>query len=75
MEGESRWFHRPWAVLLMLFVVLGPFGLPLLWRSPAFSRGAKVVLTALTAVYTFLLVDETFRAARLAIATFDALSS
>ena len=68
MEPESRWFYSVWSVLLALFVVLGPFGLPLLWRSPRFSRAAKVLLTALTAVYTLVLLRETFdgldRAAR-----------
>jgi len=66
MEPESRWFYSVWSVLLALFVVLGPFGLPLLWKSPRFSRGAKVLLTALTAVYTLVLVRETLLAARLA---------
>ena len=47
-------------------VVLGPFGLPLLWRSSRFSRAAKVLLTALTAVYTLVLLRETLQAVRLA---------
>jgi len=72
MKPESRWFYNVWAVLLALFVVLGPLGLPLLWRSPRFSRGAKVLLTALTAVYTLLLVAETVRVARF---TYAALAS
>ena len=66
MEPESRWFYSVWSVLLALFVVLGPFGLPLLWRSPRFSRVAKVLLTALTAVYTLVLLRETLQAVRLA---------
>jgi hypothetical protein len=65
MERESRWFYSVWSVLLALFVVLGPFGLPLLWRSPRFSRGMKVLLTAATVVYTALLIGETLRAGRL----------
>ncbi len=32
-------------VLLMLFMV-GPFGIPLLWRSPKFSKKAKALWTA-----------------------------
>src|SRR5436309_5300023 len=64
MEPESRWFYSVWAVLLALFVVLGPLGLPLLWRSPRFSRGTKVLLTALTVVYTLVLIAETLNAAR-----------
>jgi hypothetical protein len=38
-EGEKvKWYLRPLAVVLSLFFVLGPFGLPLLYRSPKFSR-------------------------------------
>jgi hypothetical protein len=36
-----------WAVLLWLFVAMGPLALPMLWRSPHFSRRAKAVLTVL----------------------------
>ena len=35
-------------VLLLLFVVLGPLALGVLWKSPRFSRAWKVALTALT---------------------------
>ena len=48
----SKWYHNLWFVLVMLFVVLGPFGLPLLWKSPHFTRPWKWVLTALTVLYT-----------------------
>ena len=49
---QSRWYHSVWFVLLMLFVVLGPFGLPLLWKSPRFSRAIKIGLAVLVVVYT-----------------------
>lgn len=52
----ARWHNRPWVILLLLFVVLGPLALPLLWRSPRFSRPMKVALTVLTLAYTALLV-------------------
>jgi hypothetical protein len=45
----------------MLFVVLGPLGLPYLWKSPCFSRAAKVVLTVAVVAYTALLIGETMR--------------
>jgi hypothetical protein len=41
----------------MLFVVLGPLGLPLLWKSPSFSRGWKIVLTIALVIYSVLLVE------------------
>ncbi len=52
----SRWYHSVGFVLLSLFVALGPFALPLLWKSPRFSERAKWFLTALTLVYTGVLL-------------------
>jgi len=59
-----KWYYRPLWVLTLLFVVLGPFGLPYLWKSPSFSRRLKIVLTILVVAYTALLVDETLRVLR-----------
>jgi hypothetical protein len=64
--APPRWYYRPWAVLVLLFLVLGPVGLPLLWRSPSFSRNWKIVLSAAMAVYTVLLIDSTVVAVNLA---------
>ncbi|MBN2022838.1 MAG: hypothetical protein JW809_08575 [Pirellulales bacterium] len=36
-----------WMVLLMLFVLMGPLALPMLWHSPHFTRPWKIVLTVL----------------------------
>ena len=62
----TTWYYRPWAVVVLLFLVLGPFGLPLLWKSPSFTRGWKIVLTVAMAIYTVLLVDSVVMATRLA---------
>ena len=62
----TSWYYRPWGVLLLLFVILGPLGLPLLWKSPSFTRGWKIVLTALMVVYTVMLVDSMVVAVRVA---------
>ena len=51
-----RFSESPWVVLPLLFLVLGPLGVPLLWRSRRFTRLWKVVLTVLMAVVTAYLV-------------------
>jgi ribosomal protein L40E len=43
-------------VLTMLFAVLGPLALPLLWRSSRFSPAWKVVLTLLVLLLTGIVV-------------------
>ena len=54
---RGRWYHNTWFVLLMISpVALGPFGLPLLWKSPRFSPSAKMGLTILTVVWTALAI-------------------
>lgn len=57
-----KWYHNTWFVLGMLFFVLGPFGLPLVWKHPRFSRRTKWILTIATALYTVLLIDVSIRA-------------
>ncbi len=62
IAGRSR------AYVVLMLVTAGPMALPLLWQSPAFSRGAKifwtvgVVLLAFIAIWSVMvvgpLVDE-----------------
>ena len=51
-EDLLKWYLRPWAVVVLLFFVLGPFGLPFLYKSPKFNQTGKVILTVLTLLFT-----------------------
>ena len=54
---KAKWYHNRWFVLLMLTpVVLGPLGLPLLWKSPNFSRSGKMTWTFITLGWTIAFV-------------------
>ena len=55
-EEEIKWYLRPIGVILLLFFVLGPFGLPLLYKSPKFSKTLKIVLTIAVMIYTLYLI-------------------
>lgn len=46
---------RAWYVILMLLAV-GPMALPLLWRSPAFSRAGKIIWTVAVIAVALLVV-------------------
>lgn len=50
--AQAKWYHNPWVVLCLVFFVLGPFGLPLVWSSPKFSNRVKFLLTLVTLAYT-----------------------
>ena len=52
--GHVRLRDRRWFVLAMLFFVVGPFALPMLWRSRAFTPLAKTAFTVLGLFTTLL---------------------
>jgi len=45
-----------WLVIFLIFFVLGPFALPLLWVNDRFSRSAKYILTLVVLAYTAFVV-------------------
>jgi hypothetical protein len=57
-DGKVKWFLRPISIVLLLFFVLGPFGLPLLYKSPKFSKTLKIILTIAVIIYTSYLIFE-----------------
>ena len=52
------WYENVWFVLGMLFLVLGPLALPLLWRSRQFSLLWKIVLTLLVGLLTVFILAQ-----------------
>jgi hypothetical protein len=50
------WHYRPWAIAALALLFLGPFAIPLVWRSPYLARRDRWIATALIALYTLLLL-------------------
>ena len=63
-DDKVKWYLRPVSVILSLFFVLGPFGLPLLYKSSKFSRKSKMILTIAVIVYTSYLIFVSLEFAR-----------
>ena len=63
-DGKVKWYLRPINVVLLLFFVLGPFGLPLLYKSPKFSKTFKIILTIAVIIYTSYLIFASLEIAR-----------
>jgi hypothetical protein len=63
-DEKVKWYLRPMSVLLLLFFVLGPFGLPLLYKSPRFSKPLKIILTIAVIIYTSYLIFASLQIAR-----------
>ena len=55
-DEKVKWYLRPISVVLLLFFILGPFGLPLLYKSPKFSKTIKIILTIAVIIYTSYLI-------------------
>ena len=55
-DRKTKWYLRPIIVVLLLFFVLGPFGLPLVYKSPKFSKTLKIILTIVVIIYTCYLI-------------------
>jgi hypothetical protein len=55
-DGKIKWYLGPVSVVLLLFFVLGPFALPLLYKSPKFSKTSKILLTFAVIIYTSYLI-------------------
>jgi hypothetical protein len=53
---RTRSYDTPWAILSLLFLGIGPFAIPLLWRSQSFTPFWKKTLTAVVLGLTALLV-------------------
>ncbi len=59
MNQENQkvgWYYGRTFVILMRFVVLGPLGLPVLWKSPRFSGTWKWALTVLAVAWMCVLM-------------------
>lgn len=56
VSSQQKVIDKPWVVLGLLFGVAAGFALPFLWKSNAFSRFWKAVLTVIVAFYTILIL-------------------
>ena len=71
--GVAAWWESPWLVLVLLFVVLGPLALPLLWRSRRFTRPWKIALSVIVVGVTLYTVWQVWLAVEPGIGTVAAI--
>lgn len=45
-QAFVAWYYRPLWIAVLSLTALGPFALPLIWRTPRLSRGAKWLASA-----------------------------
>lgn len=54
-DSKKHW-ESPWVIVGLLLAVIGPFALPLVWRSRRFSFLWKYILTVVSVCQTILVV-------------------
>ena len=54
------WLYHPITLVLLAFLFIGPFAIPLVVRSPYLSRTGKIILNISITIYTILLLYVTY---------------
>ncbi len=55
-DRKVKWYLNPISIVLLLFFIMGPIALPLLYKSPKFSKTMKIILTVAVIFYTAYLI-------------------
>lgn len=57
MENKQpvKWYFRT-SIIIIAFLCVGPFALPMVWLNPRFSRVMKALITVVALVLTYYLV-------------------
>ena len=53
-KPKDKWYFKP-SALIIAFLSIGPFALPLVWFNPRFSPKAKIIISALVIILSFYL--------------------
>lgn len=57
---KEAWYYQPVWILVLALFVLGPFALPLVWKSQKMGRSIKIILAILILAYTSYCVYLTY---------------
>ena len=69
---EKRWYLKWWSIFV-LFVTIGPFGLPFLWKSKDFNLFWKWFWTIAILVLTAAITWTTWKLIKLTLEHFQSL--
>ncbi len=53
---QPKWYFKTWS-LVVSFLCVGPFMLPLVWSNPRFSKKLKIIITIVVVVITYILTE------------------
>lgn len=61
-KPKTPWYAKT-PTLVISFLTVGPFALPLVWFNPGYSRRKKIIVTVIVLALTWALASVFFRAA------------
>ncbi len=53
-KPKEKWYFKT-SVLVIAFLCIGPFALPLVWFNPRFSPKAKIIISAIIIILSYFL--------------------
>ncbi|PIQ91043.1 MAG: hypothetical protein COV71_01470 [Candidatus Omnitrophica bacterium CG11_big_fil_rev_8_21_14_0_20_41_12] len=54
-KDKPKWYFKDWS-LIISFLCVGPFMLPLVWTNPRFSKQAKITVSIVIVILTYFLI-------------------
>jgi len=67
-------YYHPIVILLLAFLVLGPFALGLVWRAQAMDRNTKIALYAIITAYSAVTIYAAYKIIMIAYRELSVLS-
>ncbi len=55
-KDNPKWYFKSWS-LVISFLCVGPFMLPLVWTNPRFSKQAKIIISLIIIILTYFLTS------------------
>ena len=55
-QDHSKWYFKTWS-LVVSFLCVGPFMLPLVWTNPRFSKRSKIIITIVVVIITYAMTE------------------
>jgi hypothetical protein len=56
INKQDKWYFKGWS-LVISFLCVGPFMLPLVWANPRFSKKSKLIISIAILAATYLLTE------------------
>jgi len=53
-QNQPKWYFKTWS-LVVSFLCVGPFMLPLVWANSRFSNKSKIIITVVVVVLTYIM--------------------